>query len=277
MTNYIEILGEYFPDTQAYVVGDPTAYANVVWVTAQVPQADIDAANLTKCKTEAIMLFSEYARDEIVSGFFSSALGYPHEYDSEPEDQLNLIGAAATEGDVYFSCRPSTQGYQVVNVGGMITGGMSTGFANSGTTYNCEIQVDGVSTYISAPGQDIQTYATFVAYLNADADFMALATASLDAGNIKITSKLYGASSAIYIADIDLFSTLTNYVGLNAAVGGKSAADGVKEFKNHAHMQLLQVLNDGKDIKLTVLQKYAVKKAQILAATTCEAVALIVW
>jgi hypothetical protein len=43
-------------------------------------------------------------RAAIIGGFTSSALGAPHRYDSEEVDQLNLIGAVATGGDLVYRC-----------------------------------------------------------------------------------------------------------------------------------------------------------------------------
>jgi len=275
--NYLDLIGEFYPDTQVYTAGDPTDYASIVWIDPVVTQADLDVTYLTKIKTEKIILFSETARDEVVDGFNSSALGFVHLYDSEPEDQLNLIGATATEGDVYFSCYPSAQGYQVTNLGGAVVGTDATGLANNTTTYNCEVQIDGASTYLSVAGQDVQTYDALIAELNLDADFSAVAVAALVDGNIKITSNAYGSTSTVNIVDVNLCSSFTQYVGYDTAVVGLDPLENAKDFKLHTHAELILVLNDGKDVKLTILQKFAVKKAQILAAANEAAVIAIVW
>ena len=45
MTNYIQVLGQYFTSPQAYVAGgaDPTVYTNISWVGASIPQSTLDA------------------------------------------------------------------------------------------------------------------------------------------------------------------------------------------------------------------------------------------
>jgi hypothetical protein len=41
----------------------------------------------------------------IESGFYSSALGVPHTYDSKlPQDQINLLGAVLKNVDIMFTC-----------------------------------------------------------------------------------------------------------------------------------------------------------------------------
>lgn len=273
--NYIDILGEYFPGVEAYCSGDPTVYANVVWVSTPIAQVDLDAAVLADCKTDRILLFATYAQDEIVDGFLSSALGYPHMYDSEPEDQLNLIGAATTQADMDYSCRASSAGYQIIDVGGAVVGTDATGFVNDPTVYNVEVVIDGVSEYFSIAGQDAQDYDTLIAAINAD--FLNKATISIVSGNLKLVSDSYGATSTISIIDANCFNSLSTYVALNTAVDGIDPSTVLKEYKLHTHTQLLQVLNDGKDVKLDILQKFNVKKAQILSAVDEAAVLAITW
>lgn len=277
MVNYIEILGEFYPSTQAYCAGDPSVYNDITWVDSAINQAELDGIHLAKVKTDKILEFAEYARQDIVIGFTSSALGYPHEYDSEAEDQLNLIGAVATTVDMPYSCRPYSNGYQIVNMGGVAVGTNATGFANNTTAYNAEVVIDGTSAYLSIQGQDAQTVDQLITQMNTDTDFSNLAIASLSGGNIKIESKLYGATSSINILDSNLFNQLTGYVGLNSAVAGLNPSELTKVYKVHTHVELLQVLNDGKDVKLTVLQKFNVKKSQILAAASEAAVNAIIW
>ena len=44
-TNYIQVLGEFFPSSQATVASgaDPTVYANLTWITTAIPQATLDS------------------------------------------------------------------------------------------------------------------------------------------------------------------------------------------------------------------------------------------
>lgn len=277
MPNYLEIIGEFYPTAQVHTTDDPTVYNSIQWSTTQISQAELDTVNLVKVKTNKILEFSEYAREDIVNGFESSALGFPHMYDSEPEDQLNLIGGVASETDVLFSARASSQGGQTVNVGGAVVGTDATGFANNTTAYLAEIQVDGVPSYLSIAGQDAQTYNDLITQLNADADFTLVGNAELKDGNVCISSSTYGSTSSINIVDSNLFSSLTAYVSLETAVGGVNAENAAKEFKNHTHTQLLQVLEDGKVVKTTALQKFVVKRSQIEAAADLTAVDAIVW
>lgn len=44
--NYLQALERCFPDTQAYITtGDPTNYADIIWITTQIPQATIDSSS----------------------------------------------------------------------------------------------------------------------------------------------------------------------------------------------------------------------------------------
>jgi len=75
-----------------------------------------------------------------------------------------------------------------------------------------------------------------------------------------------------------LFNSFTGYVAINTAVVGTSAlATTPKEYKIHTNAELLTVINDGKDVKLTILQKFNVKKAQVLACVDEAAVDAITW
>lgn len=275
--NYMDLIAGYFPDTEAHTIGDPGIYTDIVFDTPAIQQADLDAFYLVEAKTQKILEFSEFAREDVVNGFDSSALGYPHRYDSDPEDQLNLIGAVASNSDMSFSCKASTPGKQEVDLGNTITvGTMATGFANTTTTYNAEVVIDGTSEYFSVAGQNAQTYDDLIAAMNTD--FNTKATVSLNAGNLVITSNSYGVTSSINIVDANLFNQLSQYVGIGAADDGMDASSvALKEYKFHTQAQLLQVLSDGKTIKLDILQKFNVKKAQIMAAPDIAAIDAIVW
>jgi len=75
-----------------------------------------------------------------------------------------------------------------------------------------------------------------------------------------------------------LFSSITGYVAIgDASVGVTAAGTSEKIYKLHTNTELLVVINDGKDVKLTVLQKFNVKKAQVLAAADEAAVDAITW
>lgn len=279
MLSYIDAIGQYFPDAKVHCVGNGTDYNSIVWETTQISQADLDAVILIDYKTVKILEFSEYAKEEIVAGFNSDALGYPHFYDSDADDQLNLIGAVTTNSDMPYSCRPLTQGYQIVDVGGAILGTDATGFANDTTTYDAEVQVDGVSVYVSVVGQNAQTYDALITQIQADLDLGTEAsTVTIVNGNIEFKSASYGNTSTINIVDATLLSSLTQFVAINTAVAGLSGVEVLnKVYKQHTHAQLLQVINDGKDVKLAALQKFNVKRAQISEAVDKATVDAIVW
>ena len=53
--------------------------------------------------------------------------------------------------------------------------------------------------------------------------------------------------------------------------------DDVKTYLWHTHAELLQVVQDGRDVKLNVLQTFNTKKESILSATTEAEVDAVVW
>ncbi|AZV46846.1 hypothetical protein C3L23_06040 [Nautilia sp. PV-1] len=63
-----------------------------------------------KTKDEKIKEINNIAQEKIVSGFISSALGSEHLYQSEPTDQINLLGvvqdANLTGDNQFFKCSP---------------------------------------------------------------------------------------------------------------------------------------------------------------------------
>lgn len=69
-----------------------------------------DAANeslpptLEQVKAQRIALFDQGCRLEILAGFGSDALGAPHHYSAQLEDQLNLIGSTLLGVDVPYVC-----------------------------------------------------------------------------------------------------------------------------------------------------------------------------
>ena len=166
--NYLEILGEYFPGSEAYTTGAATDYSTLEWITTPIAQADLDAKALYDYIVRKIIDFSLLAKGEIIAGFESTALGTPHWYDSETEDQLNLIGAVTTGVTMPYSCRASSSGMQEINFGGLRSGTDPTGFADSNTTHNSEIVVDGISTYVSITGSEAQTFDQFLIQIQLD-------------------------------------------------------------------------------------------------------------
>jgi hypothetical protein len=129
-----------------------------------------------------------------------------------------ITGASATglTDDV-----PAAAGYQVVNVGGAKTGASATGLTNDATVYTATITVDGVAKPIAVTGSTAQDYTTLLAEINTDLG--ASAVASIVGGNIQITSATTGVASSVSAVDVDLFATLTDFVAIVAAVAGTDA------------------------------------------------------
>ena len=44
MPNYLEVIGNCFPGSEAWTGGDPTVYGDIVWETAPIDQAVLDAS-----------------------------------------------------------------------------------------------------------------------------------------------------------------------------------------------------------------------------------------
>lgn len=84
----------------------------------------------------------------------------------------------------------------------------ATGLANDATVYTALVNVDGVGFNVMVTGSAAQTFTTLLTEINAD---LVGAVASLEDGNIRITSSSNGVGSNITIIDVDLFATLTNF------------------------------------------------------------------
>ena len=275
MINYIELIGNNYPTTQVYTMGSVDDYNSIIWDSPVVAKADLDALYLTEIKTNKIVDFSKIAQSEITAGFKSSALGTQHIYDSAIEDQLNLIGAVSTQVDMLFSCRPSTQGKQTVNFNNSWLNTNNTGLQNNNTTYTSQILIDGVTFNISIVGSSSQTMDTIITQILNTSNFSSVADIVVADGNFTIISKTYGVQSTVSIINNNLFTGLTVFGGILPAINGVDASP--KVYKVHTHAQLLTLINDGKNVKLTILQKFLSKKNLILAASTEADVNNISW
>lgn len=131
-----------------------------------------------------------------------------------------------TLGGVSFNPQdPSTfnaglvSGYQVVGVGGAKTGTDSSGLSGV-TVYTASVLVDGQTPIaLSVVGSAVTTYALLMAELTRQLNNFA--TCALVGGNVRITSKSYGAKSTIAITNTNLFSSpLTGYTAIATAVAG---------------------------------------------------------
>jgi len=277
-TNYLATITKYHPTEVVYTTGDPKVYASIQWTGQPITQAVLDAEHVIEVKTAKLIELSIAAGTDITSGFKSDALGFPHWYDSELEDQINLIGAVASGSAMVFSARDYDRACQVVNVSGLASINSPTGYANNSTLYTAEVKIDGTSTYFSFPGQIAQTYGEFINLMNLDVDFSALGSAEFLNGDICIRSKTYGKIATVEIIDTNVFSSLGSFQSIMPKATGLDGKDNpVKKYNLHTNAQLLQVINDGKDFKLTMLQKFNVKKGQVLAATTENNISSIIW
>jgi len=201
-TNYMNLIGQYYPATETSCAGAPTVYTNITWISAQISQAELDGIGLLDYKVNLITEFGDNATNEIIDGFLSSALGFPHWYDSEQEDQINLIGAVATQSTMPYSCRAATPGSQEIDLGGLTVGTDSTSFANDTTTYDAEIVIDGTSTFVSVEGSTVQTFDDLLTQVQGDLDLGTNgSTVTLVNGNLTITSALYEDTSTVNIID----------------------------------------------------------------------------
>lgn len=113
----------------------------------------------------------------------------------------------------------AVSGYQIVDVGGTITGGTLTNLV-PGTTYTASILLNGVTTIpISFLGSAATDYTALVSELNTALGVNALA--DITTGNLRITSALTGSSSSVVITPDTLFAApLANFVAVLAAVPG---------------------------------------------------------
>lgn len=276
MINYLEIIGTYYPTTQAYTNNaDLSNYNNIIWSSTQIQKSELDNLYILELKNKKIMLISSIVNSEISSGFYSSALGSPMVYDSKPEDQLNLIGAVSSQSDMYYSCRPSTKGSIVVNFNNSITNNYPTGLLNNNTIYSFVIVIDSISNSINVVGSTAQTFEQLITQILNTNNLNDICDINITDGNFTITSKKYGYLSNVNIIDTNLFTNLNGFVNILNPVNGINASP--KVFKQHTHQQLLQVLNDGKNIKLQILQEFLKIKNLILSATSEEDINSINW
>lgn len=72
----------------------------VAWEATQVP-------TLEQVKAQKMTQLNATCKAEILAGFESDALGSPHRYSAEMEDQLNLIGSTLAGIDTPYVCTDS--------------------------------------------------------------------------------------------------------------------------------------------------------------------------
>ncbi len=115
----------------------------------------------------------------------------------------------------------ASRGYQVVDVGGTITGADPTGLTNDATAYTADITIDGVLHSVSISGSTAQDYTSLLFQINAILG--AAGTASLVNFDLQITSSTSDVTSTVSIVDTGpnlLFASLTTYASILTAVAG---------------------------------------------------------
>ena len=114
----------------------------------------------------------------------------------------------------------SVAGTQTIDCGGLAVAGEDAGLLTQ--TYTASINLDGTVYPISIDATAADTFTTILGLVNADLPGTEL---SIVGGNLVVTSPTTGNASYVVIADVDLFSSLTTYVGtLDPVDGGTGEA-----------------------------------------------------
>lgn len=113
--------------------------------------------------------------------------------------------------EVHADAATGEAGSQTIDLGGAKAGASATGLANDATTYTASIVVNGGAAQpISVVGSTAQTLDDLINELSS----LTGVTWAVEGGNLVATSQVDGGSIAI--TDTDLFSSLTDYVAINA-------------------------------------------------------------
>lgn len=165
---------------------------------------------------------TEFNGQKLLDGSLASMIVH-FGLDASADSQLDIVAASglpASAVDMAFILSGTSTPFasaQTANFGGTVVGGGATGLANDATVYTATITVDGVAQAIDVTGSTAQTFTNLLTQIDAD---LTGATSSIVGGNIVVTSASTGATSAISIADTDLFSNLTGFVDFNGPVVG---------------------------------------------------------
>lgn len=180
------------------------------------------------------------------NGLISSSPGYKT---TVTRSELNSLAEQATVGiwdsytfqnshdnfmDDNLEPAANTPGYQFVDVTAGATPLGATGLSNDTTVYTAVVRYnDSADINISVTGSAAQVYADLLIILNAQLGANAIAT--IESGNIKITSAALGFGSSIVITNsgtTPLFPALSTYQYLGTPVVGQSADLALKIYAN---------------------------------------------
>jgi len=111
---------------------------------------------------------------------------------------------------------------QTVDFGGNVVGGNTTGLVADTTEYTATINIDGTDYLVMVVGSAAQTFTNLITQINTD---LPATEASIDGdGNITVTSTATDDTSNVLITDVDLFSSLNDFVVVNDATGSTVTA-----------------------------------------------------
>jgi hypothetical protein len=117
-----------------------------------------------------------------------------------------------------YSPASGSSGAQTVTFSAPVVGTDVTGLVGA-TTYTATVTIDGVAFPLSILGSNAATFSSLVTAINSTIMGAGVASISL-AGKLVITSSTAGFNSTVNIADVDLISSLTNYVSIDTATAG---------------------------------------------------------
>lgn len=108
-----------------------------------------------------------------------------------------------------------------------------TGLANDATVYSANVTIDGIPRTIQITGSAAQTFDALITEINADLTTPLAGSASItEDGSLVITSSSTGAFSTVVISDVDLFSSITGFVGLATPVAGLPGDSALDVYRN---------------------------------------------
>ena len=131
--------------------------------------------------------------------------------------QVIDVGGAVTTGTSTGIAADNTAGTQSVLFSVAITGATATGLTGT-SPFQANIFIDGVNYFVSVSASSASTFTDLINEINLD--LLGAATATLGATSIDITSASTGAGSSVIIQDVNLFNSLNNYSTLGTSTLG---------------------------------------------------------